>query len=88
MTTTAISALTLDGTFRFPAHSLLSLASQIVRLLHGHCIQQLEKCLYDEDEYESTLENWNDVEITLQELDPVYWKEFDDRQRQLLGKSP
>ena len=88
MTTTAISTLTLDGTLRFPAHSLLSLASQAVRMLHAHHTQQYQTFLTagNEDSEVESVENLTDVEITLKELDPVYWKELADRRLQSTGK--
>ena len=88
MTTTAIFTLTLDGTLRFPAHSLLSLACQTVRLLHAHHTQQHQTSLTagDEDSEVESVENLTDVEITLQELDPVYWKELADRRLQTTGR--
>lgn len=87
--TTAISALTLDGTLRFSANSLLSLASQIVRLLHTHHSQQRETFLAagDEDSEVESVENLTDIEILLRELDPVYWKEVADRRLETYGKS-
>ena len=33
------------------------------------------------------MENLTDVEITLRELDPIYWKELADRRLQTTGKS-
>ena len=89
MTTRAISTLTLDGTLRFPAHSLLSLASQTVRLLHAHFTQQHQISLSagDEASENESVENLTDVEITLQELDPVYWKELADKRLHAAGKS-
>jgi hypothetical protein len=83
-TTTAIS--TLDGTLRFPAHSLLSLASQIVRLLYAHYTQQYETAA-DEDSASECLWNLTDAHITLHLLDPVYWKELTDKRLENNGKS-
>ena len=85
---TATTITTLEGTLRFPAHSLLSLASQIVRLLNAHYTQQYETALTagDDSEVES-VENLTDVQITLQQLDPVYWKELADKRLQSTGKS-
>jgi len=72
---TDISTLTLDSTLRFPAHSLLSLACQALRLLHAHYTQQYETALTagDEDSEYENVQNIGDVEITLQDLDPVYF---------------
>ena len=88
MTTIAISTLMLDGTLRFPVHSLLSLTLQVVCLLHAHHTQQHQKSLTagDEDSEAESVENLTDMEITLQELDPVYWKELADRRLQITGK--
>ena len=87
-TTTAISTLTLDGTLRFPAHSLLSLASQTVRLLHEHYTQRHQTAVTagDEASEDDSVQNLTDVEITLQELDPVYWKELADKRLQSTGE--
>lgn len=84
-----MSNLTLDGILRFPAHSLLSLASQTVRLLHAHFTQQHQTSLIagDEASEDESVENLTDVEITLRELDPIYWKELADRRLQTTGKS-
>ena len=83
-----ISTLTLDGTLRFPAHSLLSLASQTLRLLHAHHTQQHQASLAagDEDSEVESVENLTDVEITLREIDPIYWKDLADRRLQTTGK--
>lgn len=85
---TTISTLTLDGILRFPAHSLLSLASKTVRLLHSHYTQRHQTALTagDEASEEESVENLTDVEITLRELDPVYWKELADKRLQSTGK--
>jgi len=80
MSTTAISTL------GFPANSLLSLASQTVRLLNAHFNQQYETALTAGDDYEvESVENLTDVQITLQQLDPVYWKELADKRLQSTG---
>ena len=88
MTTTA--TLRLDGTLRLPAHSLFTPASQTVHLLHAHLTQQHQTSLTADDEASAveSVENLTDVEITLQELDLVYWKELADRRWQTTGKSP
>ena len=88
MTAAAISNLTLDGILRFPAHSLLSLASQSIRLLHTHYTQQHQTSLTtgDEASEDESVENLTDVEITLRELDPVYWKGLADVRLQSTGK--
>lgn len=80
MSTTTLHP-TLDGTLRFPSHSLLSLACQAVRLLHAHYTQQYETALTagDEDSEVEFMENLTDVSITQGVLDPVYWKEHIDK---------
>jgi len=81
-----MTKVTLDG-----AH--LSLASKAVHSLHSHYEQQLQtaETAGDEDLETEILENLNDVEITLIELDPVYWKELADKRLEsthgLLGSS-
>ncbi|KAK2459584.1 hypothetical protein APHAL10511_008394 [Amanita phalloides] len=73
---------TLDDTY-----SLLSLASKVVHSLHSHYDQQRQTALTagDEDSEAESVENLNDVELTLQELDPVCWKELADRRLQSTG---
>jgi hypothetical protein len=68
MTTAAIPVLASEGT-----HSLLSLASKAVGSLHLHYNQQWQTALTvgDEDSEAESVENVYDVELTLQELDPV-----------------
>lgn len=85
-TTTAISPR-LEGSLSFPLDLLLSLASQTVRLLNAHYSQQYEIALTagDDSEVES-VEALTDVQITLQQLDPVYWKELADKRLQSTGK--
>lgn len=75
----AISTLTLES-----AQPLLALASNSVRLLHSHYTKGHEKALAtgDEDAESEHVENLIDVEITLRELDPVYWKELADKRLQ------
>ena len=72
----------------FPAQSLLSLACQSVRLLHAHHTKQHQAALTtgDEDSEAESVENLTDVELTLQELDPVYWKELADERLQSTGE--
>jgi hypothetical protein len=83
MTNAATPILILDGT-----HSLLLLASKVVHSLHSHYDQQYQTALTagDEDSEVENVENLNDVELTLQELDPVYWKELVDRRLQSTGE--
>jgi hypothetical protein len=75
--------MTLDG-----ADSLLSLASKAVHLLHSHYEQRNQTAVTagDEDSEVESVENLNDVELTLQELDPVYWKELVDKRLESTGE--
>ncbi|KAF8337695.1 hypothetical protein F5887DRAFT_890474, partial [Amanita rubescens] len=80
--TSDCTMMTLDG-----AHSLLSLASKVVHSLYPHYEQQHQTAVTagDEDSEAEIVENLNDVELTLKELDPIYWKELVDKR--LEGKA-
>lgn len=75
--------MTLDDT-----HSLLSLASEVVYSLHSHYEQQYQTAVTagDEDSEVDIVDNLNDVELTLQELDPVYWKGLVDKRLESAGE--
>ena len=80
-TTMTEALLTLDGT------ELLSLASKVVHLLHSHYEQQYQTATAgDEDSDTDMVDNLNDVELTLKELDPVYWKELADKRLESTGE--
>ena len=84
MTKAATLILTSHG-----AHSLLSLACKALQLLHSHHHQQFQaaQTAGDEDAEVESVENLNDVEQTLKELDPVYWKELADGRLQSTGEA-
>ncbi|KIL71516.1 hypothetical protein M378DRAFT_19833 [Amanita muscaria Koide BX008] len=79
---TKAALLTLDGT-----QYLLSLASKAVHSLHSHYDQQRQMAVTagDEDWEAKIVENLYDVELTLKELDPVYWKELVDKRLESTG---
>ena len=74
--------ITLDGT-----DSLLLLASQVVRSLHSYYTQQHQKAVTAGDDVSEVdlVDNLNDMELTLRELDPVYWKGLADKRLESTG---
>ena len=78
-----LTMMTLDGT-----HSLLELAAEVIRSLHSYYEQQHQTAVTagDEDSEVDIVENLNDVELTLKELDPIYWKGLVDKRCESTGE--
>lgn len=87
--TTRIPRFSLDGQVRFPATSLIAIASTCLRGLHSYYTSRLRsfETAKDEDGATEAIECLQDVELVLKDVDPSYWHEVLSQRIEPQGES-
>ena len=87
--TTPIPRFSCDGRASFPATALLTLACTSIRELHSHYTTELHEREAQNDDNGATeaVECLQDVELTVQRIDPDYWHELLSKRLDPKGES-